>query len=71
MSKKETKLIGNVLLTKDEVQEAFSYLFDEYGPSIQLWTTDRQTKEISNYWLDRGKENMLELLDAQVENNDV
>lgn len=59
MSKnEETKLIGKVLITKDEVQTAFDFLFEEYGKSIQLWDKGRQTEEISNYWLDRGKEDM-------------
>lgn len=59
MSKnEETKLIGKVLITKDEVQTAFDFLYEEYGKSIQLWDKDRQTEEISNYWLDRGKEDM-------------
>ena len=49
-------MVRKVLLTKDEVQIAFDYLFDEYGKSVQLWEKDRQEQEISNYWIDRGKE---------------
>ena len=54
----EVKLVGKVLITKEEVSEAFSYLYDEYGPTIQLWEHDRKETEISNYWLDRGKPDM-------------
>lgn len=54
----EAKLVGKVLITEEEVSEAFSYLYDECGPTIQLWSDERKETEISNYWLDRGKADM-------------
>ena len=66
MSKKEeVKLIGKVLITEEEVSEAFSYLYDKYGPTIQLWSDERKTEEVSNYWLDRGKPDMSMLKEAE------
>lgn len=59
MKKSETKkLVGKVLLKKGEVQEAFDFLYEEHGKIVQLWNKKRQKEEISNYWLDRGKEDM-------------
>ena len=47
------KLIGNQLLTKEQVNEAFSHLYDEYGKSMTLWDDKRKTTEINLYWKDK------------------
>jgi hypothetical protein len=47
------KLIGEQLLTKKQVEEAFSYLYDVYGKSILLWDDARKTIEINLYWKDK------------------
>jgi hypothetical protein len=49
----DKKLIGKIFLTKEQVSEAFSYLYDQYGASIQLWDDIRKTKEINLYWKDK------------------
>lgn len=63
MANKETKLIGRVLLTESEVSEGYSYLYDEYGPTIQLWSKEKQIEELSKYWISQGKKDMTEIND--------
>ncbi len=43
----EKKLIHNVFMTKSEVEEGFSKLYDEYGIAITLWDDKRKAIELS------------------------
>lgn len=58
--KTEKQLINKVLITKKEYSEAMTFLYEEYGPIIQIWNEERKNEAISNYWLDRGKEDVTE-----------
>lgn len=40
-------------LTEEQITEAFTYFFEEYGPSVQLWSEDRKNKAVEEYWADR------------------
>jgi hypothetical protein len=46
----EERLVGGQMLTKDQVNEALTYLRDEYGDTITLWDDARKAAEISQYW---------------------
>lgn len=54
----EKKLVGKVVLTKEEISIAFTYLFSIFGLKIKSWTHEQQEKAISDYWLERGKSDM-------------
>ena len=63
MDNKETKLVGSVLLTDSEISEGFSYLYDEFGPIVSAWLKEKQTVELSKYWLSQGKKDMTNVND--------
>lgn len=42
-------------LLEEEIQEAYYYLFDEFGFTIDLWEEDKLKSCIKGYWRDRGR----------------
>lgn len=55
MSEK-VKKVGKVMLTQFEISQAYTYLYEEFGPIIQIWTEERLNQMISDFWIDNGKE---------------
>ena len=44
MAKENLKLIGKVKLTQYEISLAYSHLYDEFGPIIQIWTEEKKNQ---------------------------
>lgn len=53
------EIIQNVIkelgITLEKYEEAYNFLYDEFGYTITLWEEGRLKKEINNYWKDRDK----------------
>lgn len=65
MDNKETKLVGKVLLTDSEISEGFSYLYEEFGPIVSAWSKEKQSNELSKYWISQGKKDMTDVNDMR------
>lgn len=47
--------VGNLELTKYEISQAYSYLYEENGPIVESWSQERKEKLVCAYWIDKGK----------------
>lgn len=55
MSKEEVRLIDGMFLTKSEVEEAVSSLYNKHGKLLRMWRDEKKNEEISKYWIAKGK----------------
>lgn len=53
MSTDKMTIISNLEITEEKYEEAYNYLYDEYGVHIHLWNDEKLQKEIENYISDR------------------
>ena len=42
-------------LTVEQIQEAYNYLYDEYGYIIDSWTDSKLEQEIKDFWKSKEK----------------
>ena len=42
-------------LTIEKIQEAYNYLYDEYGYIINSWTDSKLEQEIKDFWKSKEK----------------
>lgn len=42
-------------ISKSQWQEAYDYLYEEFGFTITLWSHRKLEREIINYWSDRDE----------------
>lgn len=55
MSNEKTKKVGKLKLTEFEISQAYTHLYEEFGPIVQIWTQDKLDDMICEFWLHNGK----------------
>ena len=58
MPKEKLKKVGKVKLTQYEYSQGYSYLFEEFGPIIQIWKQEKLDEMISDFWIQNGKKSI-------------
>lgn len=53
MSIDKMTVISNLEITEEKYEEAYNYLYDEYGVHVHLWNDEKLQEEIRNYLFDR------------------
>lgn len=49
MKEEKQKIIENLDITEEQFDNAYNYLYEEYGYTMTMWTYNRLFKEIENY----------------------
>jgi len=53
MKKEEKRLIHKLFITEEQLKEAITKLYDDFGPSLSLMSQKQIDTMVSNYWEDR------------------
>jgi len=52
MKKEEKRLIHKLFITEEQLKEAITKLYDDFGPSLSLMSQKQIDTMVSNYWED-------------------